>query len=143
MSFLLDTNVVSRLRQNRPVNQPALAWAATNPRSAMFVSVVTVMEIEVGVLRLERRDARQGRALRRWLENSVLEAFDGRILGVDTAVARRAAALQVPDPAPVADSLIAATALEHALTVVTHNVRDFTFPGVQLYDPWRESKTDR
>lgn len=138
MTFLLDTNIVSRLRQNRLENQPALDWAAAEPRSALFVSVVTVMEIEVGVLRLERRDPRQGRMLRGWLESAVLDAFEGRILGVDAAVARRAAALQVPDPAPVADALIAATALEHGLTVVTRNARDFDFPGLLLYDPWQE-----
>lgn len=137
MSYLLDTNVVSSLRQDRPDNRPAITWAAAQPRSALAISAVTVMELEVGVLRLERRDPRQGRVLRRWLEEGVLSAFDGRVLGVDVVVARRAAALQVPDPAPVADTLIAATALVHGLAVVTRNVGDFDVPGLTVLDPWQ------
>lgn len=136
MTFLLDTNVISGLRQNRPDNGPALAWAAAQPSASMFISVVTVLELEIGVLRVERRDPRQGRVLRGWLEERVLTAFDGRVLDVTTAVARRAAALQVPDPAPASDTLIAATALEHALTIVTRNVGDFDVPGLAVLDPW-------
>lgn len=103
----------------------------------MFVSVITIQQLEIGVCQVERRDQAQGLVLRRWLESQVLPAFADRILPVDTAVARRGAALHVPDPQPVRDSLIAATALVHGMPVVTRNVRDFAPMGVEVVDPWR------
>lgn len=133
--FLLDTNLVSELR--RPsADQRVVAWAAALPLRDAFLSVVTIREIEAGVLLVERRDREQGALLRTWLEESVLLGYAGRIVPVDLAVARRAAALHVPDPRPERDALIAATALVHGLTVATRNVADFEPMGVDVVDPW-------
>lgn len=137
--FLLDTNVVSELRKARAdrADKNVTAWAAGASAASMFVSVITVQELEIGVLLAERRDPSQGEVLRRWLEQQVLPAFGERILPVDTAVVRRSAALHVPDPRPVRDSLIAATALVHGLSVVTRNVADFAPARVEIIDPWQ------
>jgi toxin FitB len=136
---LLDTNVVSELRKVRAGKaNPAVAeWAASVPSAQMFISVVTLHELEHGVLLAERADPAQGALLRRWLDDSVSRAFDGRMLPVDEVVARRAAALHVPDPAPFRDAFIAATALVHGLVMVTRNQRDFArFTGLRVTNPW-------
>jgi predicted nucleic acid-binding protein len=137
--FLLDTNVVSELRKARAgrADKNVAAWAAGASAASMFVSVITIQELEIGVLLAERRDPPQGAVLRRWLEEQVLPAFGERIIPVDTAVARRSAALHVPDPRPVRDSLIAATALVHGLAVVTRNVTDFEPTGAEVVNPWQ------
>jgi predicted nucleic acid-binding protein len=103
---------------------------------SLFLSAITIQELEIGTLLVERRDALQGAILRAWLEDHVLPAFADRILPVYTAVARRAAALHVPDPRPIRDALIAATALVHDLTVVTRDVADFAPTGTRVFDPW-------
>ena len=141
MTYLLDTNVVSELRKVRAGKaDPAVAhWADTVEASDLFLSAITVQELETGVLLVERRDPAQGALLRRWMEELVLPAFAERILPVDEIVARRAAALHVPDPRPVADALIAATALVHTMTVVTRNVGDFEPMGVRVLNPWLRS----
>lgn len=137
MISLLDTDVVSELRKPESRAHPAVrSWAQRQRTSELFLSVISVMEVEIGVGRVERRDTRQGAVLRRWLEQDLLPAFAGRLLPVDLAVARRAAGLYVPDPRPERDVLIAATAIEAGLTVVTHNVSDFAALGVDLVDPW-------
>jgi predicted nucleic acid-binding protein len=134
VSFLLDTNVVSELR--KPAADASVTeWARARPKSETYLSVVTIQEIELGVLLKERRDAVQGALLRSWLDR-LLSEYDGRILPVELAVVRRAAALHVPDPRPERDALIAATALVHGLTVVTRNTSDFDGTGVGLVDPW-------
>ena len=137
--FLLDTNVVSELRKARAgrADKNVAAWAAGASAASMFVSVITIQELEIGVLLAERRDPPNGEVLRRWLEEQVLPAFGERIIPVDTAVARRSAMLHVPDPRPVRDSLIAATALVHGLVVVTSNVADFEPMGAEIIDPWQ------
>lgn len=138
MRYLLDTNVVSELRK-RPdrVDHRVAGWADQQPSDDLAISVITLMELEVGVARIERRDPIAGVGLRRWFENKVVEGFDQRLLTVSTAVARRAAVLHVPDPVPLADGLIAATALVHGLTVVTRNTKDFDRTGVPLINPWQ------
>lgn len=135
MSVLLDTNVVSELRK-ASADERVVAWATALPRTAAFLSVVTIRELEAGVLLVERRDQAQGSLLRTWLEEVVLTGYADRILPVDLAVARRAARLHVPDPRPERDALIAATALVRGLTVATRNVADFEPLGVAVVDPW-------
>lgn len=137
---LLDTNVVSELRKVAAGKaDPRVArWARSVPSRSLFVSVVTIGELEQGVLSAERADPSRGSLLRAWLEDGVLAAFEGRILPVDLAVSRLAASFHVPDPAPFRDALIGATATVRGLTVVTRNVRDFErFAGVRVLDPWR------
>lgn len=136
--YLVDTNVVSELRKvhNGRADGNVARWADSVDASDLFLSVITVQEIEIGVLLAERRDAVQGAMLRTWLERQVLPAFMGRILAVTTDVARRSARLHVPDPQPLRDGLIAATALTHSMTVVTRNLADFAPTGVPTLNPW-------
>lgn len=133
--FLLDTNVVSELRKRSP-DANVLRWSRSHMASSLFISSITLLELETGVLRVERRDPIQGAALRTWLEHHVLKAFAGRILAVDTAVAKRCAQLHIPDPRSECDALIAATALVHGMTVVTRNTADFQPCNVTLLNPW-------
>ena len=137
MTYLLDTCVVSELRKSSArINAGVLRWSESTDAHLMHVSVLTVMEIEVGAGRVARRDAGRGKLLHEWLVGQVLPTFDRRILPVDLAVARRATALQVPDPRPAVDCLLAATAEVHGLTVVTRNVADFEPLGVAVTNPW-------
>ncbi len=137
MTYLLDTNVIIELRKPDSRVAPRVRdWAAAQPVESMFISVVTVMEIEVGVTLMERRDSRQGRILREWLENRVLPGFSGRTLSIDAQVARAAGRLHVPDPRPERDAYLAATAGVHELVVATRNVADFDSTGVPTFNPW-------
>jgi predicted nucleic acid-binding protein len=139
VSYLLDTNVVSELRKSRQRIAPQVrSWAERQITHELSVSVITVMEIEIGVARVERRDDAQGEMLRRWFDEELLGAFEGRVLAIDLDVVRRAANLHVPDPRPERDPLIAATALTHGLTVVTRNAADFEPLGVAVLNPWDE-----
>ena len=134
--FLLDTNVISELRQGKPQQSPAVrAWASTQVAARLFLSAVTILELEKDVLALERRTPPQGAALRAWL-TGVRAAFAGRILpfGENTAVV--CASLHVPNPRAERDAMIAATAFEHGFVVVTRNVPDFLHMGGQLFNPW-------
>jgi len=136
--YLLDTNVLSELRKVRAGKaclQVAL-WADSVDAADLYVSVISVQELEIGVLLAERRNPAQGALLRAWLNGHVLPAFVDRIVSVDTAVAQRCARLHVPDPRSVRDGLIAATALVHGMTVVTRNVADFEPTGVPILNPW-------
>ena len=141
MMFLLDTNVLSELRKVRlgKADPNVAQWADSVNANSLYLSVITLQELEIGVLLAEHRDPTQGTVLRTWLQQHVLPAFDGRILPVDTAVAQRSARLHVPNPRPVRDGLIAATALVHGMTVVTRNVTDFEPTGVDLLNPWSGS----
>ncbi|MHC8310026.1 PIN domain-containing protein [Pseudomonas sp. GT1P32] len=135
--FLLDTNVISELRKPR-ADANVVAWAKSVIAPRMFISAITLQELEMSVLRMERRDPAQGKVLRTWLKRHVMPAFDGRILPVDAAVALRCASLHAPNRANESDAWIAATALVHGLTVVTRNINDFQFSGVALINPWAD-----
>ena len=139
--YLLDTNVISELRKAKSdkANQSVVAWASTVSVNSLFLSVITVLELEMGVLLLERRDAHQGAILRAWLSTQVLPTFSDRILSVDVAVAQSCAKLHVPDPQPERDAIIAATALVHGMTVVTRNIEDFKSVRVDILNPWEYS----
>jgi predicted nucleic acid-binding protein len=135
--FLLDTNVISELRRPDKADRNVVAWAGTVPAASFFLSAISILEIELGVLLIARKDVAQGAVLRAWIDNQILPRFDGRILAVDTAVAQRCARLHVPDRRAERDALIAATALVHGLTVVTRNVADFEPVGDALLNPWK------
>jgi hypothetical protein len=136
--YVLDTNVVSELRKAKAGRADAnvAAWALSVPAWRLYLSAITILELEVGVLLVERRDPAQGTLLRRWFAHHVLPAFADRVLTVDTAVARTCAKLHVPDPRADRDALIAATALTHGMTVVTRNVADFEPLGAPILNPW-------
>jgi predicted nucleic acid-binding protein len=134
--YLLDTNVLSGFRRSAHVDPHLATWAAQVHSSDLFLSAITILEIETGALRLLRRDPVQGSKLRAWIDGYVLPGFEGRILPVDVEVAQRRAALHVPDPKAERDALIGATALVHRLRVVTRNVSDFAPMGVGIVNPW-------
>jgi len=140
--YLLDSNILSELRKapTGRANLGVLAWAQAIPPHALFISAITLMELEKGVQLKTRQDPAAGSVLRLWLTQRVLPAFRGRILPVDEAVALENARFHVPDPRPLADSLIAATAKVHGLCVVTRNVRDFESfhqeHGLLVLNPW-------
>jgi predicted nucleic acid-binding protein len=137
--FLLDTNVISELRRPERANHNVVAWAGSIPAASFFLSAISVLEIEIGALQLARKDLAQGAVLRAWIDEQILPRFEGRILPIDTNVARRCARLHVPDPRSERDALIAATALAHGLTMVTRNTADFESAGVALLNPWNET----
>ncbi|WP_231940886.1 type II toxin-antitoxin system VapC family toxin [Acidihalobacter aeolianus] len=140
MMYVLDTNVVSELRKIRggKADPNLAAWVENVDAADLFVSAITIMELELGVLSIERKDATQGAVLRTWLDQHVLPEFSGRTLPVDTAVAQRCARLHVPDKRSERDALIAATALVHGMAVVTHNVADFEPTGATILNPWED-----
>lgn len=136
--FVLDADVVSELRKVAAGkgHRQVAAWSEQVTLGETFLASITIHELELGILLLERKDKRQGAILRAWIDTRVLPEFEGRILPIDVAVARRCAKLHVPDPKPMRDALIAATALVHSMTVVTRNVRDFEPMGVEILNPW-------
>jgi predicted nucleic acid-binding protein len=136
--YLLDTNVISELRKSADgrINKGVQSWAEAIFPELMFISAITVLELESGVLQIERRDKKQGAVLRRWLNQNVLPAFSERVLPVDLAVAQRCASLHVPNPKSERDAMIAASAIESRMTIVTRNVSDFSQSGVKVFDPW-------
>jgi predicted nucleic acid-binding protein len=134
--FILDTNVISELRQGKP--QPSAAvrrWAADQPSHRLFLSAITILELELGIQALERRTPPQVSALRSWLAG-VRAAFAGRILPFGENTAAVCASLHIPNPRSERDAMISATALEHKFTVVTRNTADFEATGVALINPW-------
>jgi len=142
MMYLLDSNIVSELRKAPAgrANPGVVAWARTTNPEALFISAITLMELEKGVQLKTRRDPIAGNVLRRWLIEKVRPAFHGKVLVVDETVALENANYHVPDPRPLADSLIAATAKVHGLCLVTRNIRDFEpfqqIHGLQVINPW-------
>jgi toxin FitB len=135
--YILDTNVVSELRKGNKAHPSVRIWAQALPAASFYLSVISILELELGVLLIERRDRKQGGILRAWMDGHVLTSFSGRILAIDTAIAQRCAALHVPDPRSDRDALIAATALVHGMTVVTRNMAHYQPTGVALLNPWQ------
>jgi len=138
--YLLDTNVISELRKTGQgkADTNVIAWLSGVDAEQLFISVITLMELELGIARMLRRDARQGQQLRLWMDQRVLPEFADRTLSVDAAIARRCAHLHVPDPKPERDAWIASTALVHDMTVVTRNVADFSGLHVPMLNPWNK-----
>lgn len=136
--FVLDTNVVSELRKagDGKADANVVAWVSSVDAATLYLSTVTLLELELGILRILRRDTVQGTKLRTWMDRYVLPEFSDRILPLDQAVALRCAALHVPDPRADRDAMIAATALVHGMTVVTRNLVDFEPTGVRVMNPW-------
>ncbi|ECG1392402.1 type II toxin-antitoxin system VapC family toxin [Salmonella enterica subsp. houtenae str. CFSAN000557] len=139
--FILDTNVISELRKagDGKADAQVMRWLSSVNSRQLYLSVITVLELERGILRVERRDTTQGNMLRRWMDGHVLPLFANRILPVDMAVVRQCARLHVPDPKPESDTLIAATALVHGYIVVTRNTKDFCSTGVNIINPWEDN----
>ncbi len=136
--FLIDTNVISesrKIRSGRAASE-VVAWLKITDPSTTFISAMSLFELELGVVRVERRDPEQGEKLRHWLDHIVKPGFAGRVLAMDAAVAVACAALHVPDPVSERDGWIAATALVHGLTMVTRNSADFEATGVPILNPW-------
>ncbi len=136
MRVLLDSNVVSELRKGRRCHEAVAAWQSAIDVRALFVSVVTLLELRLGIALKARKDEAGAAVLLDWYEKAVKPTFAGRILGVDERIAERCALLHVPLTRPYRDSLIAATAAEHGLIVATRNVADFEPLGVEVVNPW-------
>ena len=136
--FLLDTNVISELRKfgDGKADARVTAWIAEREAVSLYISALTLTELEIGILRIERRDIGQGERLRTWMDRYVVPEFEERTLPVDSAVALRCARLHVPDPHAERDALIAATAMVHGMAVVTGNKADFETTGARVIDPW-------
>lgn len=136
---MLDTSVLSELRKP-DADRRVVAWVDSRASADLYVSAMTLYEIELGILARERRDPTQGASLRAWFIGKVLPQFAERTLPVDGAVAVRAAGLSDPDRRPHTDGLIAATALVHSMAIVTRNVRDFAgIPGLAVVNPWQQA----
>lgn len=136
MSYLIDTNVLSELRRREP-DPGVVDWFAQRPATTLYLSVLSLGELRKGIDRLPEGERRL--KLLDWLEADLPTFFSGRILPVDAAVADRWGRLlaQAGRPVPAIDSLLAATALAHGLKLVTRNLRDFDFPGLEVINPWR------
>lgn len=134
--YLLDTNVLSDLRRRDRTNPGVAKWADAVEPSELFVSAISILELELGILLLERRDKSSGKVVRTWTEKKVLATFHTRILPVDLKVALQCTRLHVPDPRSERDALIAATAIAHDLTLVTRNSSDFSKMPVKQLNPW-------
>jgi toxin FitB len=138
--LLLDTNVVSELRKVKAgkADKNVARWSKSVEANELFISVITLQELELGVLLMERKDKKQGALLRYWLDDHVIPAFAGRTLSIDATIAKKCAELSVDSPRPYRDSFIAATALVHQMTLVTRDVGDFEIMSVTLLNPWEK-----
>ncbi|WP_132279125.1 type II toxin-antitoxin system VapC family toxin [Neorhizobium sp. JUb45] len=138
MKYLLDTNVVSELRKvgDGKADSNVTAWISGQDARDLYISAITILELERGILGIQRRDVTQGSRLRAWMDSRIRPEFSERILPIDDAIATRCAHLHVPDRRNEADAIIAATALVHGLVVLTRNIQDFQGTGVVLVNPW-------
>jgi len=138
--YILDTNVISELRKanSKNVNKRVIKWAKDISPASMFLSIITILEIEMGIYSVNRRDPSQGALLKTWMDTHVLPTFSDRILLLDVAVAQRCAKLHIPNKKSERDAIIGATALVHGMTVVTRNIDDFEQMGADLFNPWEE-----
>lgn len=142
--YLLDTPVIAELGRAKSgkANPSVTRWAAGVASQNLFISALSLLELTGGAVQAERKDRTHGAALRAWAEDTVPKAFDGRILAVDLAVARKRAALPFNEPRSDRDAVLAATALAHGLTLVTHNPAAFRFARLKLFDPWSHAEVD-
>jgi toxin FitB len=136
--YLLDTNVISETRKLAKSTgaEQVKQWFAAQQSQQLFLSVISLFEIERGIMLIKRRDAEQAAILQRWFAEKLKPEFKSQILGIDERVASACAQLHSPDPKPYMDSLIAATARVYDFTVVTRNIRDFEPMGVRCFNPW-------
>jgi predicted nucleic acid-binding protein len=137
VSYLLDTNVISELRKSSP-DASVEAWYDSVPGSRLFVSVLTIGEIRLGVERMRRKDAEKAASLENWLTR-LETAYVDHIVPVDSAIADTWARMSVPDPLPVIDGLLAATAHDRGWTFVTRNTKDVRRTGVRVLNPFTEA----
>jgi toxin FitB len=139
LKYLLDTNVISELRKvgDGKADPNVTAWISAQEARDLYISAITILELERGILSIQRRDVEQGSRLRNWMDSRVRPEFAERIISIDDAIATRCAHLHIPDRRNEADALIAATANVHGFVVVTRNIQDFQGTGVVLVDPWR------
>ena len=135
MTFLLDTNVISEVRKRGRADRSVIAWFRQHGREDLYVSVLTLGELRRGVERVRRKDPASAGALDSWLRRTLTE-FSDRIIGVDRAIAERWGGIGIPDPVPAVDGLIAATALERDMVVVTRDVKHFSQLGVRYVNPF-------
>jgi predicted nucleic acid-binding protein len=140
VSFLLDTNVISELRKGKRANPHVRSWFSALDPSAIGLSVLTIGEIRRGIENVRRRDAEAARALERWLRRLALEHGD-RIFPIDSSIAEEWGRLNVPNPLPVVDGLLAATAKLRGLTLATRNVRDVARTGVRVLNPFEPAQS--
>ena len=136
--YLLDTHVVSELRKAKTgqVDPGVMTWASGVARQNLYLSALSLLELETGVAQVERKDKAAGAGFRTWLDEQVMRAFEGRILPVDAAVVKKRGLLPFSDARGDRDALLAATALVHGLTLVTRNVAAYKSGRVKLFNPW-------
>ena len=135
MNYLFDTNVISELRKGKRCNPNVAHWFADVDEEEIFLSVLTIGEIRIGIDRIQRRDAERAATLKRWLKG-LTDTFQEKILPVDREVAEEWGRMNVPNPLPVIDGLLAATAKKHSLFIATRNTRDIARTGVGCVNPF-------